>query len=474
GQGQLRRAQVQQGQGPPLGQLEPEPAQWPAQEQARIQMPGELAPGADDAGLTAPLPVPPLPPLPPEQQYPHPTMQQSPYSQPPQPQPQYPTPLQPNGPQLQRHQQGQQQLQPLQPLRPPTTAAAADDVEEEAPELPFLERALGRELRLRVASDASSPTRDGDDDDDGGRPAKTARTRPKEAPFRSLGFDVLFSRLADFQAEHGHASPPVKHPELGRWVSELRLGKKALRERGLEWEPDEEEEEEVGAEEAAGGEGTGLVVAAGAGEAEGTPATRDAAAGETEATDGATERAANEGEEGGIEAEAPPEAVEGAEGGVQAEAAAAVDAAKAEGSDAPPSAPSPPADNTRLTRRRVEALDSLDFPWSVMPARMSFDERLADLRAFRERHGRFPTNKEGGLGNWLKQQRKLYTKRDGEFMEKKFPRVSVGMRRCARGDVFSVVRHGSWCCDSSCQSLVEVMFGAGQVSQPGAFFTCRV
>ena len=50
----------------------------------------------------------------------------------------------------------------------------------------------------------------------------------------------MFQKLAQFKEEKGLRLGPVKHPDLGRCVSELRLNKKVLREKGLEYEPETE------------------------------------------------------------------------------------------------------------------------------------------------------------------------------------------------------------------------------------------
>jgi hypothetical protein len=84
--------------------------------------------------------------------------------------------------------------------------------------------------------------------------------------------------------------------------------------------------------------------------------------------------------------------------------------------------------NTHLTEERVRLLDDISFVWWALPERVTFEQRLEELRAFREAHGRFPTNKEGALGNWLKGQRKLYTKMDADFMAKRCAKVSVALK----------------------------------------------
>lgn len=55
---------------------------------------------------------------------------------------------------------------------------------------------------------------------------------------------------------------------------------------------------------------------------------------------------------------------------------------------------------------------------------MTWDQRLEALRQFKLQKGRFPSNKEGTIGNWLKNQRKLYTKKDADFMVNRRAKVS--------------------------------------------------
>mmetsp|Transcript_22786 Transcript_22786/g.42942 ORF Transcript_22786/g.42942 Transcript_22786/m.42942 type:complete len:216 (-) Transcript_22786:715-1362(-) len=72
--------------------------------------------------------------------------------------------------------------------------------------------------------------------------------------------------------------------------------------------------------------------------------------------------------------------------------------------------------NSYLSEERLALLDSVGFVWSLAPPRMTWEERFEELRQFREQNGRFPTNKEGGVEGWLKYQRKLYSKKDSNFM----------------------------------------------------------
>jgi hypothetical protein len=271
-------------------------------------------------------------------------------------------------------------------------------------ELPFLERALGAELRRRVSESlepfplaAAAAAGVGE----GGEPSSTKRWSPSSSSSstsarpttvgvrpgrRRIDFDVLYRKLVEFKDENGHACPTLKHPELGWWVSELRARRKALREMGLEWEPPLKKAEGGGIEESNGDD-----------------------------------------EDDDREASTSAEAdAEGAEGGYAAEEATTTNAPSTErgGDDANKSKPTTAMGNAHLSEVRVRLLDDISFVWWALPERVTWEQRLEELRAFREARGRFPTNKEGALGNWLKGQRKLYTKRDADFMAKKCAKVS--------------------------------------------------
>ena len=62
-------------------------------------------------------------------------------------------------------------------------------------------------------------------------------------------------------------------------------------------------------------------------------------------------------------------------------------------------------------------------PRRAAPERLKWDQRLDQLRTFKEQHGRWPTNTEGTIGNWLKKQRARYAKQDAKFMDTLYPKV---------------------------------------------------
>ncbi|KAL7535605.1 hypothetical protein ACHAWF_005212 [Thalassiosira exigua] len=233
------------------------------------------------------------------------------------------------------------------------------------PPLPFLEERLKSELARRVASSAPEVV----DGDSSGAPDAAL----DERAWTRRSFGALLGVLTDHRNREGNAAPPSAHPELGRWVLSLRRNKKRLRAAGSEWEPEDEEEDE---EEATTSEADG----AGRGKGKEDAATF----------------------------------VGGAGGGV---------AGARDDDDARNESGSLLVSNARLSRSRVDALDALGFAWNAGPRRAAWDDRLAELVRFEEDHGRFPTNREGSLGRWLKVQRKLYARGDEEFLRTKRRRV---------------------------------------------------
>ncbi|KAL9189369.1 hypothetical protein ACHAXT_009044 [Thalassiosira profunda] len=75
----------------------------------------------------------------------------------------------------------------------------------------------------------------------------------------------------------------------------------------------------------------------------------------------------------------------------------------------------------RLTRERIHRLDSIGFQWSVASTgTKSWEERYEDLRAYQRTHGttRVPRS-SGTLGEWVHMQRRLYNRKDPNFLAKK-------------------------------------------------------
>ncbi|KAL7534228.1 hypothetical protein ACHAWF_004763, partial [Thalassiosira exigua] len=81
-----------------------------------------------------------------------------------------------------------------------------------------------------------------------------------------------------------------------------------------------------------------------------------------------------------------------------------------------------------LTPERIQRLESIGFLWSMARPKAkpkSWDERLEDLRLWRELKGDFKVPRKEGLGEWLHNQRMLFAKRDAKFLAKKASRMEA-------------------------------------------------
>jgi len=79
----------------------------------------------------------------------------------------------------------------------------------------------------------------------------------------------------------------------------------------------------------------------------------------------------------------------------------------------------------------------------------SWEERLEDLRRFREENGSYNVPRNSSLGEWLHNQRTLYGKRDTRFMAGKAPRM------IAIGYAFDIRENNSVSWDDRFQQLAE-------------------
>ena len=104
-------------------------------------------------------------------------------------------------------------------------------------ELPYLENALKSELKQKVIDKMSEQIEEESN--------KLALSSPRPnnwnrqaGLWRNNDFDTMFQMLLEYKAEKNNVSPPMKHPELGTWVSKIRGNLKKLQKMGLEWEAD--------------------------------------------------------------------------------------------------------------------------------------------------------------------------------------------------------------------------------------------
>ena len=83
-----------------------------------------------------------------------------------------------------------------------------------------------------------------------------------------------------------------------------------------------------------------------------------------------------------------------------------------------------------LTPEQMQLLDSIGFDWTIQPSikqtkAKSFDERLNELKEWRDTHGTFNVPRTSSLGEWLHSQRAFYSRRDSRFMATKAPRMEA-------------------------------------------------
>jgi hypothetical protein len=293
------------------------------------------------------------------------------------------------------------------------------------------EEARRKPSRARVKSEQPSATRG----ETVGAPPSSPSTEAAAAAaaaganWEPLDFDIMFDRLAAYRDEHGHPNVPVKHPadpQLGNWVSGLRTKKKAYSGDG-------------------GGEGEDGCDDDGDGGDDGVDR-REVRGGATAATprDHAMDEMA------GVD-------------GDDDDAAAATTTASADGSSTGPVPSAGHNHQKYLNPERIRRLESLGFAWSMARPKTkprSWEERLGDLRRFREENGSYNVPRNSSLGEWLHNQRTLYGKRDTKFMAGKAPRM------VAIGYAFDIRENNSVSWDDRFQQLAEYRQRHGSADVP--------
>ena len=142
---------------------------------------------------------------------------------------------------------------------------------------------------------------------------------------------------------------------------------------------------------------------------------------------------------------------EGAGGGGDDDDDAAA-AATADGSSTGPVPTTGHNNQKYLNPERIRRLESIGFAWSMARPKTkprSWEERLEDLRRFREENGSYNVPRNSSLGEWLHNQRTLYGKRDTKFMSRKAPRM------VAIGYAFDIRENNSVSWDDRFQQLAE-------------------
>ncbi|ACI64187.1 predicted protein, partial [Thalassiosira pseudonana CCMP1335] len=82
-----------------------------------------------------------------------------------------------------------------------------------------------------------------------------------------------------------------------------------------------------------------------------------------------------------------------------------------------------------LDKEKMDRLDSIGFSWSMMRGSTagrappkSFDENLQDLHLFYQQYGKWPSRSDP-LGNFVKDLRKSYSKKNEKFMKERAPKL---------------------------------------------------
>lgn len=301
----------------------------------------------------------------------------------------------------------------------------------------------------------------------------------------------MYSKLVRFKEEEGHVNPPFTHPELGSWVAELRRQKKSLKKRGLEHEQKEAPKmavvmpaltstaaetakEEEPADPSAGGDAHNTPEALQTTGSSNNDHVADPTSGDltaasdllmTEALALAAAKAASgdlvaagdaHKTEEELQTTEPPDNAhlpDSASGDpviaavVAADVTIASELGSVKGDEGKPGATPAttaagepkkvvgPHPATFLTRFRVRLLNHIQFDWSGVNRRRTWDQRLGELKKFHERHAKWPGAKDGALGNWLKKQKQRYAKKEAHFMANLYPQVCLrfsGRPDCSR------------------------------------------
>ena len=80
-----------------------------------------------------------------------------------------------------------------------------------------------------------------------------------------------------------------------------------------------------------------------------------------------------------------------------------------------------------LNPQRIAQLESLDFAWGVrnVPQHVSWEDRFKQVMEFYQTNGCWPPHSLSGLGSWVKHQRRRWSQKEPNFMEKYYPRLEA-------------------------------------------------
>jgi len=268
--------------------------------------------------------------------------------------------------------------------QPAIAAASATAV---ASTLPFLEEVLGEPLGKLVDVVRKDPE------------AKSARTKRS----RGLAFEDMYERLLQFNQEHGHVNVAQKYSQdgqLGSWVANIRSKRKQMAKKGEEFELDVPLED-VGDNDDGGEDDDDAAIFGIDGGGEG-------------------------GEGGGGESGKKRKRVGGRQRLTRDRIVSRIIMTKRSCLQC--------CCNTFTTLHLIytlallvlssqHKLDTIGFQWVVAnPNTKSWDERFEDLKEYQQMHGttRVPRS-SGTLGEWVHMQRRLYNKKDPNFLARRAP-----------------------------------------------------
>eukprot|EP00970_Alexandrium_tamarense_P016677 scaffold7117_cov199-Alexandrium_tamarense.AAC.1 len=129
--------------------------------------------------------------------------------------------------------------------------------------------------------------------------------------------------------------------------------------------------------------------------------------------------------------------------------------------DAQPSKPDNGGSVRYLDKEKMDRLDSIGFSWSMMRGSTagrappkSFDENLQDLHLFYQQYGKWPSRSDP-LGNFVKDLRKSYSKKNEKFMKERAPKLDrIGFQWVGTNQVEEVYK-ATW--DEKVQKLVSAI-----------------
>jgi len=85
----------------------------------------------------------------------------------------------------------------------------------------------------------------------------------------------------------------------------------------------------------------------------------------------------------------------------------------------------PTHSNNIPTTRTQARLESIGLLWDINKPTKTWDEQFANLKQYKEMHGRWPLKKEQwkSIGNWSHMQRRKYVNKNKMFMEERFAKL---------------------------------------------------